>query len=220
MNNPGQVNNGIKGILNIPKLYNFFIRSIGGYKSRKEFVDTYINPFRNMRILDIGCGTASILTHLPSQIFYVGVDLSEDYILSAKLQWKGRGVFYASRLNDFKDLNEKKFDCVLGLGLLHHLEDEEAINFFRYANDHVSNDGRIITADPCYHKNQNPIARFIIDQDRGRCVRTKNEYQLLAKKYVQNVESIIRHDRLRIPYTHHIMICRKNDDSINCSKLG
>ena len=66
----------------------------------------------------------------------------------------------------------------------------------------------LLTEDPIFVKNQNPIARFLINKDRGLCVRKKKEYINLIKKSFKRVNSKITH-QLFIPYTWFTMICKK-----------
>ena len=44
-------------------------------------------------------------------------------------------------------------------------------------------------------------------KDRGKFVRTREEYLRLASARFPKVEPHLRHDLLRIPYTHLIMRC-------------
>jgi len=67
--------------------------------------------------------------------------------------------------------------------------------------------GRLITLDGCYLKNQSRISRFILSKDRGKYVRTKDEYLNLASTYFKRIQVSIHHNLLRIPYTHIIMEC-------------
>jgi hypothetical protein len=67
--------------------------------------------------------------------------------------------------------------------------------------------GRLVPFDGCYVPGQSPIARWFLGKDRGRFVRTREEYARLASATFGNVELNLRHDLLRIPYTHLIMRC-------------
>lgn len=155
-------------------------------------------------MLDIGCGTASILQFLPD-IKYTGFDMSRQYIDYAKKKYGDRGVFFCRKIGT-EIINEfsTSFDIVLAKGILHHLNDEEAIALFEVAKSVLKPGGRLITFDGCYREGQSRIARFILSQDRGRFVRTKEEHERLAKRVFSQVQLDIYDDLARIPYTHII----------------
>ena len=101
------------------------------------------------------------------------------------------------------------FDLVLGTGVLHHLDDIQARGFFSLAERMLRTGGRCLTLEPCLVKGQHYVARMLIRLDRGRNVRTAQEYAALASASFSDVSQTLRHDLLRVPYTHLIMECRK-----------
>jgi hypothetical protein len=50
--------------------------------------------------------------------------------------------------------------------------------------------------------------RLLLKMDRGRFVRTPDAYVRLAREVFSDVQAVICHDLLRLPYTHNIMTCR------------
>ena len=205
---------GWRSVLSFPGIYRLSQNILGCSSSRYEFVKIYIRPKPSMRILDIGCGPASILKYLPEDINYVGVDLSSEYIQAAKERYGHRGQFYCLAVESIPEKFLGQFDLVMGLSVLHHLDDDQARSFFSMAAKAITqNDkGRCLTVDPCFVAGQHPIARILIRMDRGQNVRTAAEYSTLAKTAFSHVTHAIRHDRLRVPYTHHIMECRQQQE--------
>ena len=67
-----------------------------------------------------------------------------------------------------------------------------------------------MTIDPCFAPGQSPVARWLLRRDRGRFVRTRPAYLALAREAYPSVESDLRHDLLRIPYTHLVMVARSS----------
>jgi hypothetical protein len=67
----------------------------------------------------------------------------------------------------------------------------------------------LITYDNVYIENQNWFAKWLISRDRGRAVRTIEDYKRLAVQNFVDIEGNILHDALRIPYTIFIMRCIK-----------
>lgn len=194
---------GIKSLLKFSAIYSLFQDLVGAERSRAIIASTFIRADEGSKILDIGCGPADILHYLPA-VHYVGFDESAKYIDAASKRFTERGTFLNQRLN--KDaISDRDFDIVLAVGVLHHLNDDEAISLFELSKTVLKEKGRLITIDGCYEDGQSPLARYFLSQDRGEFVRTKSEYQRLATSIFPHVTTTIRHDLLRIPYTHIIM---------------
>ena len=67
---------------------------------------------------------------------------------------------------------------------------------------------KLLTEDPILVKNQNIIARFLINRDRGLNVREKKEYLSLLKPHFKYLNAQIT-NQLFIPYTWFSVICKK-----------
>lgn len=197
----------IRSILAISAIYKLFSIMVSG-NARSLYVKQYIRPRDGDKILDIGCGSADILSYLPG-VEYVGLDMSQAYINSAKKHFGNRGTFLSRKVNKdtIKELSLFDFDLVLATAVLHHLNDDEAMQLFELARSTLKPDGRLITLDGCYTKGQSWLARFILSKDRGRYVRTKDQYFALASRLFTNIKVSIHHNLIRIPYTHIIMEC-------------
>jgi SAM-dependent methyltransferase len=203
-----QITSGVRSILSHPAIYNFTQSFLGVRKARKTLVKEYFPRRKELRILDIGCGTAEILEFLPEDIHYVGFDASKEYIKQAKNRFGHRGEFFADLIKSAHLDSLGKFDIVLAFGVLHHLDDPEAKTLFEIASQAVDSDGTVITVDPCFTSTQSAIARWLIEHDRGQDVRNENGYQQLASNFFSSVSSAPRHDLLRVPYTYLIMSCK------------
>jgi hypothetical protein len=94
------------------------------------------------------------------------------------------------------------------LGVLHHLDDDVAKTVIQTALQALKLGGRLLTVDPCFEKGQNPIAKFLISQDRGQNVRTKHEYSALVEGQFDQAAIEVNHLSW-IPYTHCIMECTR-----------
>jgi SAM-dependent methyltransferase len=202
-----QTTKGVRAILSYPIVYSLFQSFMGAKKARQNIVTNYVKPFSGMKVLDVGCGPADILAYLPD-VGYWGYDINEDYITQARKKYGERGEFHCKQLqlSDLKCL--PSFDLVLAIGLLHHLDDAVAINVMRLASKALKAGGRLVTIDPCLDSSQNPIAGFLIRNDRGLNVRDKAGYQVLAKAVFESPRIEVRH-RAWIPYTHCFMECQK-----------
>lgn len=209
MSATGQRTTGWRGLLSRPGCYRLSQRLLGAPRFYRELVATHIRPRPGLRILDLGCGPAAILDYLPTTVDYLGVDLSPRYIAAALRRHPHRGRFYCLPLAQLPPAEAAGFDLVLGLGVLHHLADPQAAEFFHQAAGALNSGGRCLTVDPCLVSPQSAVARLLIGLDRGRHPRTPEQYAALAAGSFGRVSCQIRHDGLRLPYTHHIMECRE-----------
>jgi SAM-dependent methyltransferase len=195
----------IRSVLAIPVAYNLWWNMVGGPGRAKVLVSEYIQPGVGGRILEIGCGPGTIVGYLP-QSEYVGFDISSRYIEMARKRFP-HAQFFCERVSQFTPASQLSFDTVLALGIVHHLDDEEARQLFQIAYDVLKSGGKLVTLDGVWTDDQSPTARWLLARDRGEYVRNEEEYVTIASQVFQNVRSSIRHDLLRIPYSHLILEC-------------
>lgn len=201
-----QITHGILSTLSHPFVYDSLQSIMGAKRIRRELVHRFIRAQPGQRILDIGCGTADILSFLPAGVEYWGYDISPEYIEAARARFGDRGHFQCKHLDLEEITRLPRFDVVLAIGLLHHLGNTEAMEVFRLARGALQDGGRMVTFDGCLVPGQNPIARFLILRDRGQNVRTPDEYRDLARGSFSQVEGVLTHQAW-IPYTHWTMEC-------------
>lgn len=202
-----QITHGLRAILSSPSVYNLFQKIMGAHRSRLEFSRNYIKAQSGQRILDIGCGTAEILDYLP-KVDYHGFDISKEYIASAKAKYGTRGDFNCSLFTPKEIDRRAKFDIVLAIGVLHHLDDNDARQMFSLAYDVLKDGGRFITIDPSYSAEQNFLSRYLVSLDRGQNVRDQAGYFKLVPELFSVINVKIKH-RIWIPYTHCIIELQK-----------
>ena len=193
--------------LSLPAGYRLFGWMVGGGSAWRTYLAEYVKPAPGDKILDIGCGPADVLNYLPA-VNYTGLDISPEYIGSAKKRFGSRGRFCCGDVGLAAIEGEQgTFDLVLAIGVIHHLDDAQAARLFDLARLALRPTGRLVTYDGCYVPQQSRIARWLLAKDRGKFVRTREEYLRLALARFSKVEPHLRHDLLRMPYTHLIMRC-------------
>lgn len=204
-----QITHGIRSVLSHPIVYNSFQNLMGARQMRTFLTNNFIHPEQGMNVLDIGCGPAEILDYLPA-VNYWGFDISEPYIQQATSRYGTKGKFTCQTLglNDLQDL--PRFDIVLALGLLHHLDDTFATQLLNIAYSALKSGGRLITLDPCLEIGQNPIARYLILKDRGQNVRSRDGYNTLISNVFSQYHIEVRH-KSGIPYTHCFTECTRTE---------
>jgi SAM-dependent methyltransferase len=201
-----QRESGLHSVLSLSWAYDGFQRIVGADQYRRRIVQEFLRAAPGQSVLDIGCGTAEILEHLPP-VSYLGVDLSSAYIRAARARYGDRGEFLVGRADDVHLMTSRKFDLAVAVGLLHHLEDAEVERLFDVVRDLLSPGGKLIAVDCTWVEAQHPIAKFLIKRDRGLNVRTLQQTLVLAHRHFDSPLASIRSDLLRIPYTHLILEC-------------
>ena len=207
--NTDQIGRGLHALLENPLMYRIFQWVMGSHNKYRMYVKDYLKPFPGCRILDIGCGAALILEHLPLDVDYVGYDISAEYIAYAEKKFGLRATFHNQRVNEMQMQSSARFDIVMADGLLHHLNDQEAKELFKIGFQSLNETGFMFTSDPAFIENQSIIARCISLMDRGRHVRYPHEYKKIAETSFPRVEAHIIHNISNRPQTGCFLKCFK-----------
>lgn len=198
---------GLYKLTQIPVLYTLFQNALMSAASRQSMVDDYIRPFHGARVLDIGCGSAAVLPMLGS-VDYLGVDVNEAHVASAQERHGDAGRFIAGDAETCEGLPDDWFDIVCFLGVFHHLDDETIRRYADVSFRKLRPGGRLVATDCAFVAGQHPVAAFLARRDSGRCVREPEGYGALLGQFTR-VTTQVRHDLLRVPYTHCITTAEK-----------
>ncbi len=203
-----QITTGVRSILSIPGIYDAIQTAVGAYRAREVLVRDYIRPVSGQQVLDVGCGTGELLPHLPEGLAYVGFDLSAQYIRQARERYAGRARFECMDVADLAQSDGlDEVDVAVAVGLLHHLDDEQASRLLSAIGKRLGAGGRLVTMDPTFLDQQSALATFFMKRDRGQNIRSPTGYADLTKGIFSSVKSAVRADLLRIPYSHCILEC-------------
>lgn len=200
---------GAYKLTQMPLVYEAFQSLLGANRGRRTLVNEYIRPKAGASVLDFGCGSAAILPYLGA-VSYVGIDLNAGHIAQARAAHGERGRFHAGDFASLRGELAGAFDLVICLGLLHHLDDARVVELGALAHDYLAPGGRFVAIDPVFTGNQAWIARRLAAADSGQCVRTAEGYRALAGPAFARCDAIVRHDLLRVPYSHCITVASRD----------
>jgi cyclopropane fatty-acyl-phospholipid synthase-like methyltransferase len=202
-----QVTSGLRVILGNPLVYSFFQTLVGATRSRRRVIQDHLRLRPGDFVLEVGCGPGEFFEYFPDGINFTGFDLSQSYIDFARRKYAHRrnGQFHCADVSEFALADPGRFDVCFAAGVLHHLSDEECSKLFNTAQHALKTGGRFVSIDPVFVDGQSKIAKYIISKDRGQNVRPEAGYRNLANSVFNNVTVSVRHDLLRIPYSHIIM---------------
>jgi SAM-dependent methyltransferase len=204
-----QRDSGLQRWLKLPFLYNLLQDAVGANALRRKVIQNHVRAKAGDKVVDIGCGPARILHWLPG-VQYLGLDINLDYISSARSTYGNKGTFVVGDTKSLRDDPRfKDADIVMALGLLHHLDDEDAAHCIRFAYDALKERGRFVCLDGCWIPNQGPLSRYVMSHDRGQNVRTEQQYRELAAKVFRNVDAWVDKKPMRIPYVTVVLECQK-----------
>ena len=198
-----EVTTGLRSVLSLASAYRFAQRAIGAEAFRETLAAEVLQVSDGDRILDIGCGTADIVEHLPD-VDYLGFDSSERYVEAARQRFGDRGRFVTAVPSEVDDVFGDR-TLVTAIGVLHHLDDDTAHEALELAAAALRPGGSFVSVDPTLTDGQHPVARFLIQRDRGQFVRTPDQMRTLIGGHFDAISIEVRHDMLRTPYSHVIV---------------
>lgn len=194
-----QISSGIRSILSHPLVYKLLQSLVGMHKARCEYTEKYLRPTPRMKILDVGCGPADLLAYLPGSVDYYGIDFNASYIDHAKNKFGDKGTFICGDVNDANLDLQPQFDLIIATGLLHHLDDDNAVKLLKTLATKMHASSRMITLDPCYIENNTPLVKLIMRWDRGQNIRNAENYRKLAAQAFSQITVHVRDNMSRIP---------------------
>jgi len=203
-----QDNSGLKVILTVPWLYDFFQNLTGAKICRAWLAKNIWNLKGGEKVVDMGCGPGVILEYLPDNIEYWGFDISENYIKAACKKFPHRGTFLIGTARNFQnDSRLNRADLVICNGLLHHLNDDEALEVLELSKKIMKSNGRLVCFEPTFLAHQTWFSRWITSKDRGRCVRSEREWKDLVNKVFKSYSTNVVTGLVRLPYIHIVIEC-------------
>jgi len=125
-----------------------------GYKKVLNFIYKKILSGKkaNPKILDIGFGTGTLTKKLyDSGCDITGVDFSDEMIKLAKNKMPNAKLYEADFSHGLpKEICDEKFDFIVATYSLHHLTDEDKVNFLRKMLNNLTDSGIIFIGDVAF----------------------------------------------------------------------
>lgn len=200
---------GLYSLFNLSSIYNAFQRGVGSRRASAIIDRDYLSSLFDSagKILDVGCGPAQFLAehHRFDYSRFIGIEPNVDYCRRAAEMFPEARILNGVTA-DFPDGLGERVDFALFGGVLHHMDDNTAVSALTFAREHLNAGGLVFTIDPVLTSPQTRVARFLAKNDRGVHVRSPKEYlQLLTEGLgATDINSEVRTDLLRIPYSHFI----------------
>jgi len=187
-------------VMDVPIVYQTFQNFVYTAKSQ-ETIDNLLSSAKNDSVLDFGCGTGVYCEKFIDSS-YIGIDPLDSCIARAKSKYgeTQSRKFLVGDETILSNFDDHKFDLILAMGVLHHMEDRKASLFLSEATRLLKSNGVLVCLEPLYFEGQSRISRFMVSQDRGKYARNELEYKGLFPRGTQGVVLERKLGLLRIPY--------------------
>jgi len=118
-----------------------------------EWIFHLIEPYLGARILEVGCGHGNMIHHLTDRELVVGVDIDQPSVDRVNANYKTLGNIRAYLCDvtspRFLELTHHRFDTVVSVNVLEHIEDDELA--LQNIGDILSVGGRLLLVLPAHN---------------------------------------------------------------------
>jgi SAM-dependent methyltransferase len=201
----------LRGVLRYARMFDLLQRVLGfPYQYAADEITAQIPPREGALaneqavVLDVGCGTARVLQYLDG-IRYIGLEPSPKYVAAARTRFPDTEflpmAFQDIEMDDYRG----RVDVVVAIGVLHHVPDPDVVGLAGIASEVLRPGGAFVTLDPAFVAGQHRLARTLSWSDRGEHVRTPAHLSSLIAQVFPNIDTEVRHDLRKFPYTHVVI---------------
>lgn len=186
-------------VLNNPFVYNLVQLGLG-----MDFYSVAAKKIKTAKaksILEIGCGTGELLKFM-SPKNYLGLDINGEYLRKAETAFGCKNIkFQEADATNLPKINGK-FDLVLLVNFIHHLNDKELEKVLKGVKKNV-NYKKFILIDG--KPNAGPFTKLLEDGDLGNNFRSLQEIEKFVSKHFLVKESFYL-KRIYWPYIYPFLI--------------
>lgn len=156
-----------------PGVYDFIQIIVTGNFYKK--ISSAINFLNGRKVLDIGCGTGTLVSYLKPSL-YMGLDINSNFIKYANKKYPS----YSFKVFDLTKDNfpKKNFDYLFIMNVLHHLTDEQVRSLFKKIKKFRDFKEFIIIES----KPKSIVGKILSKFDAGSNFRGFNKVQLMVEK--------------------------------------
>ncbi len=120
-----------------------------GYKDVLNYIYNIVKRSEAKKILDIGFGTGILTNKLYDDRYKIhGIDFSKEMIRIAKKKMPDADLIEWDFTNGLPhSYKDEKFDFIISTYAIHHLTDEQKVEFLNSLKKHLNQDGLILVGD-------------------------------------------------------------------------
>jgi cyclopropane fatty-acyl-phospholipid synthase-like methyltransferase len=180
-----------KYLIGQPFVYRLHARLFGTERTfQRLLVEAGYRP--GMRLLDIGCGPGELSKYVAPND-YEGIDVSEEYINSARQ--RHRGSYHVLPADRVGELTSPPFDLAMVVGVFHHLSDEQVRATLAGLTRVMKPQGCVIVLEAIWPTHRANIPGYFIRRmDRGDFIRNKEQWLALLGTYWQIEHARVTHN--------------------------
>lgn len=215
-----EVNTGWRSILTKSLFYKAIQMAFSGNKSRKHLYNLFVAPVGvPCHVLDVGCGPGHMAGLMPDSVKYTGFDISQDYIETATKSFSEQKNIKFICSDTYTLLTDDRIpnnsiDVITIHGVLHHVPDKVAEEFFMLARQKLKIGGTMAVLEPVWLNGKSPLRRFVMGMDRGKNIKSINGWEQIIKDVSEGWASssfYIEENIVRLYYLIIYKITKQND---------
>jgi SAM-dependent methyltransferase len=191
--------------LELPRAFDIWQRVGGADASKREFIEHHVRPQRGDRILDIGSGTGALRGLAQPETAYLGVEIERRYVDVARARFGDTTEFICGDIATVQLPADRTFDLAIAYGVFHHLDWPVARRAIDVAAGALDAGGALFIAEPCWAPDQGWFEKLLMRLDRGRFIRTAEEYADIVRTRFTDVRTNALHNAYRVPYTMSVI---------------
>lgn len=170
-----------------PNLWLLFQRLIGGSKDKQAlalsvFSDRGGEGEKKKHILEIGCSVGNIADAFRSlpHIRYTGIDIDKSVITVAQSRFTGTGFQFLHESMEEHIKRKIQYDYILVAGMLHHVDDETALEILKQTAPLSKPNATVLVYDPVTLNESDPFyMHWFYKLEQGQFMRDEQSTKKL-----------------------------------------